>query len=244
MCGTCGSMWFPATLLEMPAVAIAPGFFLDVFKIVLIDLTLAGDNALVIALAVRSLPPRQRRIGSALGAVAAVALRVLITYAAVKLLDVPYIKLVGGAFVLYIAVKVFVDAEGPEKEAPPAGHIWRAVWYIVAADITMSTDNVVAIAGVAHGSLLLILFGLGLSIPLLVLSSNLFVVMMNRYPWTLYLGAAILGQVGAEMMLTDDFVTRTLHPSRTAIYGVEAAAIAAVLIVSRWLCARKLARKT
>jgi predicted tellurium resistance membrane protein TerC len=223
VCRTCGLMWFPATLLEMPAVAIAPGFFLDVFKIVLIDLTLAGDNALVIALAVRSLPPRQRRIGSALGAVAAVALRVLITYA---------------------AVKVFVDAEGPEKEAPPAGHIWRAVWYIVAADITMSTDNVVAIAGVAHGSLLLILFGLGLSIPLLVLSSNLFVVMMNRYPWTLYLGAAILGQVGAEMMLTDDFVTRTLHPSRTAIYGVEAAAIAAVLIVSRWLCARKLARKT
>ena len=89
---------------------LAPGFFVDVFKIVLIDLTLAGDNALVIALAVRSPPARQRRIGSAVGAAAAVVLRALITIAAVKLLDVPYIKLAGGAFVLYIAVKVFVDA--------------------------------------------------------------------------------------------------------------------------------------
>jgi YjbE family integral membrane protein len=220
-------------------VTFAPGFFLDVFKIVLIDLTLAGDNALVIALAVRSLPPRQRRIGSALGAAVAVALRAGITYAAVKLLDVPYIKLAGGAFVLYIAVKVFVDAEGPEKEVPLPGRIWRAVWYIVLADITMSTDNVLAIAGTSHGSLPLILFGLGLSIPFVVLSSNLFVVMMNRYPWTLYVGAAILGQVGAEMMLTDGFVTRTLRPSQTAIYAAEAVAVVAVLIVSRFLAARK-----
>jgi YjbE family integral membrane protein len=220
-------------------VTFAPGFLLDVFKIVLIDLTLAGDNALVIALALRSLPPRQRRVGSALGAAAAVVLRALITIAAVKLLDVPYIKLAGGAFVLYVAVKVFVDAEGPEKEAAPPGHIWRAVWYIVFADITMSTDNVVAIAGVSHGSLPLILFGLGLSIPFLVLSSNLFVVMMNRYPWTLYLGSAILGQVGADMMLTDGVVTRALHPSQTVIYSVEAVAVVVVVLISRLLCKRK-----
>jgi len=224
-------------------VTFAPGFLVDVFKIVLIDLTLAGDNALVIALAVRSLPARQRRIGSALGAAVAVVLRALITIAAVKLLDVPYIKLAGGAFVLYIAVKVFVDAEGPEKEAPPAGHIWRAVWYIVFADITMSTDNVLAIAGASHGSVPLIIFGLGLSIPFLVISSNLFVVMMNRYPWTLYLGSAILGQVGADMMLKDDLVTRMLNPSQTTIYAVEAAAVVVVLIVSRLLCKRKPARE-
>jgi YjbE family integral membrane protein len=168
-----------------------------------------------------------------------VALRAGITFAAVKLLDVEFIKLVGGAFVLWIAVKVFVDADAPEKESAPPGHIWRAIWYIVFADITMSTDNVLAIAGASHGSLLLILFGLGLSIPFVVLSSNLLVVWMNRYPWILYLGAAILGQVGAEMMLTDGFVTRTLHPSRTAIYAVEAVAVAAVLIVSWLLCRGK-----
>jgi YjbE family integral membrane protein len=222
-------------------VNIAPGFLIDVLKIVLIDLTLAGDNALVIALAVRSLPERQRRIGSALGAAAAVVLRAAITFAAVKLLDVPYIKLAGGLFVLYIAVKVFVDAEDPEREAAAPGHIWRAVWYIVFADITMSTDNVLAIAGAAHGSLPLILFGLAVSIPFVVLSSNLWVAMMNRYPWTLYLGSAILGQVGADMVLRDDFVARTLQLSQTAIYATEAAAVVVVLAVSRLLCKRKLA---
>jgi YjbE family integral membrane protein len=225
-------------------VTLAPGFFIDVFKIVLIDLLLAGDNALVIALAVRNLPSRQRRIGSALGAAVAVALRAGITFAAVKLLDVRFIKLAGGAFVLYIAVKVFVDADAPETDSAPPGHIWRAIWYIVFADITMSTDNVLAIAGASHGSLLLIMIGLGVSIPFIVLSSNVFVAMMNRFPWTLYLGSAILGQVGAEMMLTDDFVSRRLHPSQVAIYTVEAAAVATVLILSRVLCARKLARKT
>ena len=218
---------------------LAPGFFIGVFKIVLIDLSLAGDNALVIALAVRSLPARQRRIGSALGAAAAVVLRALITIAAVKLLDVEGIKLAGGAFVLYVAVKVLVDADAPEAESPSPGHIWRAVWYIVFADITMSMDNVLAIAGASHGSMALILIGLGLSIPFLVLSSNLFVVMMNRYPWTLYLGSVILGQVGSEMMLTDGFVMRTLHPSQHAIYEVEAASVAAVLIVSKLLCKAK-----
>ena len=217
----------------------APGFLIDVLKIVLIDLTLAGDNALVIALAVRSLPERQRRIGSALGAAAAVVLRAAITFAAVKLLDVPYIKLAGGLFVLYIAVKVFVDAEEPEHEAAIPGHIWRAVWYIVFADITMSTDNVLAIAGAAHGSLPLILFGLAVSIPFVVLSSNLWIAMMNRFPWTLYLGSAILGQVGADMVLKDDFVARTLQLSQTAIYVSEAAAVVVVLVVSRLLCKRK-----
>jgi YjbE family integral membrane protein len=220
-------------------VTIAPRFFIDVFKIILIDLLLAGDNALVIALAVRSLPARQRRIGSAVGAGAAVALRAGITFAAVKLLDVEFIKLAGGAFVLWIAVKVFVDADAPEKEAAPPGHIWRAMWYIVFADITMSTDNVLAIAGASHGSLALILIGLAVSIPFVVLSSNLLVVMMNRYPWILYLGAAILGQVGSEMMLTDGFVTRTLNPSRTAIYAAEAAAMVVVLVLSRLLSRKK-----
>jgi YjbE family integral membrane protein len=146
---------------------------------------------------------------------------------------------VGGAFVLWIAVKVFVDADAPEKEAAPPGHIWRAIGYIVFADITMSTDNVLAIAGASHGSLALILIGLAVSIPFVVLSSNLLVVMMSRYPWILYLGAAILGQVGAEMMLTDGFVARTLHPSRTVIYAAEAAAVVVVLVMSRLLSAKR-----
>lgn len=208
---------------------------LDGFSIVVIDLLLAGDNALVIALAVRSLPPKQRRMGMILGAAAAVVLRVAITFLAVKLLDVEFVKLAGGAFVLWIAVKVFADAEQPEDGAAKAGHIWQAIWYIVFADITMSTDNVLAIAGASHGSLALIVFGLGLSIPFVVLSSNLLVMLMNRYPWTVYLGAAILGEVGADMMLTDGFTVRMLHPSLALEAIVKLAAVVGVLAASLFL---------
>ncbi len=189
----------------------------------------------MIALAVRSLPAKQRRTGMIAGAVAAVALRVVITFVAVKLLDVEFIKLVGGAFVLWIAVKVFTDTDEPAEEPAGSGHVWQAIRYIVFADITMSTDNVLAIAGASHGSLALIVFGLGVSIPFVVLSSNLLVMLMNRYPATIYLGAAILGEVGADMILTDGFVTRTLHPSQTVILAVKVAAVAGVLLASRLL---------
>jgi YjbE family integral membrane protein len=212
---------------------------IDGSSIVLIDLVLAGDNALVIALAVRSLPRKQRRTGMILGAVAAVLLRIAITFVAVKLLDVEFVKLAGGAFVLWIAVKVFTDTEMPEQDAAKAGRIWQAVWYIVFADITMSIDNVLAIAGASHGNLALIVFGLGVSIPFVVLSSNVLVLLMNRYPWTVYIGAAILGEVAADMMLTDGFITRTLHPSQALIVGVKLAAVALVLLASYFLAKPK-----
>lgn len=212
----------------------SPRFFIDVLTIVLIDLTLAGDNALVIALAVRSLPPKQRRIGSLLGAIAAVLLRVALTFAAARLLGVEFVKLAGGAFVLWIAVRVFSDTGDSEKQAAPVGHVVRAIWYIAFADITMSVDNVLAIAGASRGSLALLIFGLGLSIPFVVLSSNLLVHLMERWPVTIYLGAAILGKVGAEMILTDQFIVRTLHPTAMVLYLGEAVAIAGVLAASRW----------
>ena len=208
-------------------------------SIVLIDLTLAGDNALVIALAVRSLPRKQRRQGMLIGAGAAVALRVLITFVAVKLLDVEFVKLAGGAFVLYIAVKVFAESEAPEEAVASPRQIWQAVRYIVFADITMSTDNVLAIAGASHGSLLLIIFGLGLSIPLVVLSSHFWIVLMNRYPWTVYVGAGVLGWVGSDMILTDQFIVRTLHPTKAVAAAVEIAAIIGVLVISRIVGERK-----
>jgi YjbE family integral membrane protein len=216
----------------------APHILVDGFKIVLIDLLLAGDNALVIALAVRSLPPRERRLGITLGAVAAVVLRILITFVAVKLLTVEYVKLVGGAFVLWIAVKVFSDSEEPKKEAVSVGHFLQAMGYIVFADITMSVDNILAVAGASHGSIALIVFGLCFSIPFVVASSTLLAKLMDRFPALLYVGAAILGQVGAEMMLTDAFVTRTLGPTQTLVYAGEAVGVVGVLMVS-WLVARK-----
>lgn len=219
--------------------AFVPQVLLDGLKIVVIDLNLAGDNALVIALATRSLPAKERRMGMAIGAIAAVALRILITIAAVKLLDVEFVKLAGGAFVLWIAVKVFADAEDPdEAAAAKPAHVWQAVRYIVFADITMSTDNVLAIAGASHGNLSLIVFGLAVSIPFVVLSSNLLVVLIKRYPWSLYLGVAILGEVGADMMMTDPFIVRAIGPSPAVATAAKIAAVAAVLIVS-WILGRR-----
>jgi len=212
---------------------------IDGFSIILIDLLLAGDNALVIAMAVRNLPQRQRRLAVAFGAGAAVALRVVLTILAARLLGIEFIKLVGGAFIIWIAIKVLADASSELAAEPPRGQLLTAIWFIVVADITMSLDNVLAVAGAARGSTPLIIFGLAVSIPFVVFSSNLIATLMNRYPAVVYLGSAILGKVGAEMMLTDPFVVKTLHPPQGLIYGAEAAAIAGILAVGRFLSQRK-----
>ena len=203
-------------------------FLIDCLSIVLIDLLLAGDTALVIAMAVRSLTARERRIGITFGAGAAVVLRIAITVAAAQLLTVEFIKLLGGALVIWIAVKVFADAKPPPAGSKAPSRFAQAIWFIVVADITMSTDNILAVAGASHGNISLIVFGLCVSIPFVVMSSSLLSKLMDRYPWVMYLGAAILGKVGGEMMITDPFVHRMVHPSEIATYIAEAAAIAAI----------------
>jgi YjbE family integral membrane protein len=214
----------------------------DGLSIVLIDLLLAGDNALVIAIAVRALPKEQRKLVIALGAGAAVVLRIGLTLIAAQLLKVEFIKLVGGAFVLWIAVKVFSDTHETEKPASMSSYL-QAIWFIVFADITMSVDNVLAVAGASHypapGSVALIIFGLGLSIPFVVFSSNLLSYLMDSYPALMYVGAALLGKVGAEMMLTDGFIERTLHPAHWVVYVAEGIAIVGVLAASRFMSRRK-----
>lgn len=213
--------------------AFIPRIWIDGLSIVVIDLLLGGDNALVIALAARSLPPKQRRIGIMFGAAAAVVLRVILTIVAAQLLNVELIKLAGGTFVIWIAIQVLADASQSADEPPAPPSFLKAIWFIAVADITMSLDNVLAIAGASRGSIELIILGLGLSIPFVMFSSNLIVVLMERYPWTLYLGAAILGKVGGEMMATDPFIVRRLHPSHAAVYVVEGLAIAGILIAGR-----------
>ena len=215
----------------------------SVLSIVFIDLLLAGDNALVIAMAVRSLGPRERRIGTLCGAGAAVALRVGLTFVAAKLLNIEFLKLVGGAFVLWIAVKVLLDASDPPESGPVPKRLTQAIWYIVFADLTMSTDNILAIAGASHGNLGLIIFGLALSIPFVVLSANLLAKMMDRYPVTIYVGAGILGRVGAEMILTDNFVTRRWHLATWVEYLVEAVVIVIIIVGGKYLCDRRKCRR-
>jgi len=208
-------------------------FLLNGLSIVLIDLLLAGDNALVIAMAVRSLPLKERRLGILAGAGAAVLLRVALTFVAGQLLNISYVQLLGGLLVIWIALKVMRDASEPQTETPPARRFAQAIRYIVLADITMSTDNILAIAGASKGNAGLIIFGLALSIPFVVFSSNLLSKLMDRYAWIVYLGAGILGKVGGEMMLTDPFVVRTVHPGAAMQYCIEAA-LALGLVAAGW----------
>jgi YjbE family integral membrane protein len=210
-------------------------FFVGIINIVIINLILSGDNAVVIAMAVRSLPRRQRLWGIILGAGAAVVLRVLLTFFVAQLLEVRFLKLAGGVLIAWIAVKLFVEG-APEQEDREAKTLLQAMWLIVVADITMSTDNVLAVAGASHGNFFLLMFGLALSIPFVVFTSNLLSMLMDRYPIIIYLGAAILGRVAAEMIFGDPWVVAWLAPPKWFTYSMEALFAVGVIVVGKlWL---------
>ena len=208
---------------------------LAILSIVVIDIVLAGDNAVVIALAVRTLPPKQRLMGIALGSGLAVALRVGLTFGAAQLLAINYIKLIGGLLILWIAVKLLVDNTGDKVHGREAGGLWQAVWLILVADVTMSIDNVLAVAGASKGSFALLLFGLGLSIPLVVFTSNLLARLMDRYPVVIYLGAALLGKVGGDLIMTDGLIVDNFQPAPWLLYTVQGMlAIGVILVAVVW----------
>jgi YjbE family integral membrane protein len=211
-----------------------------IISIVLIDIVLAGDNAVVIALAVRQLPPRQRFIGIMLGSGVAVGLRVVLTFFASQLLAMSYIKLIGGALVFWIAVKLLKqNTGGHDANGKAAAGLWSAVWLILVADITMSVDNVLAVAAASKGSFWLLMFGLGLSIPLVVFTSNLLSRLMDRYPIIVWIGAAILGKVGGEMIVTDHlFFPPPLVPDPWFVHSIGVAA-AGLVVALGWLVRRR-----
>ena len=221
---------------QLGEISISWDFFTALMSIVLIDLILAGDNAVVIAAAVRSLPRKQRQKGILLGAGAAVLLRVVLTYFAAQLLQMSFVKLFGGLFILWIAVKLFVDSAQEEEVQRSAHSILQALWVIVVADITMSVDNVLAVAGASKGNLFLLLFGLGLSIPFVIFTSSLLSMLMDRYPFIIYVGAGILGKVGGEMIFTDPIVVERIQIPEMLLYGLEALFAGGVIIVGKlWL---------
>jgi YjbE family integral membrane protein len=211
-------------------------FLMGIVSIIVIDLILAGDNAVIIAMAVRRLPKNQRITGTIFGAGAAVLLRVALTFFVSQLLQIIFLKLIGGIVILWIAVKLFVDGgveEGQNQEAVTMG---QAVRLIVIADVTMSIDNVLAIAGASRGNLFLLFFGLALSIPLVVFTSNVLSVLMDKYPIIILLGAAVLGRVGGEMMITDAWVEGLIHPSKIVEYGVQIFFAVGVIVVGKlWI---------
>lgn len=204
-------------------------------RIIAIDIVLAGDNAVVIAMAVRSLPERQRRQGIIWGALAAVGMRVAITIVAVQLLTIPYLSAVGGALVLWIAVKLLAQDRPEEGGVRAAANFWQAIRIIMFADLVMSTDNILAIAGASGGSKELVLFGLALSIPIVMFCSAIIAMLMDRYPWLAYVGAGILGWTGGEMIGHDRAIMAHIGETADLWKWVFAAAGAGLVIaVGKW----------
>ncbi|MBX9711239.1 MAG: TerC family protein [Xanthobacteraceae bacterium] len=185
-----------------------PQFWVALTKIIWINVLLSGDNALVIALACRGLQPRQRVWGMILGAGVAVALRIVFTGIVATLMELPYLKLVGGLALIVIAAKLLVPEEADEDSVHAAQHLWAAVRVVAVADIIMSLDNVIAVAAAANGSLVLLILGLAISVPMIVAGAALIMALLDRLPALVWLGAALLGWIAGDVIATDPAV----HP--------------------------------
>jgi YjbE family integral membrane protein len=222
-------------------------FWFRWIQIVILDLTLAGDNALVIALAVRKLPPKQQWQGRIWGTFGAVALRIVFIAIISLLLGITLLQAAGGLILLWIAVKL-LSQEGhaeSEHQVRQGSTLLEAIWIIIVADVVMSLDNVLAISGAAHGDMTLVIFGVGLSIPIVIWGSGLLARLMARFWWIVDLGAAILGWVAGEMILGDRVVQEWLggHPSPLVTRAVQGALAILVIVVGR-LWARRRSRVT
>jgi len=220
-------------------------FWVALGKIIWVNILLSGDNAVVIALAARSLPEHQRRKAVFGGSAAAIVLRVGLTVFAVQLLQYPYLKIIGALLLFYIGVQLLVPEDGEEDGIKPTDQLWAAIRTILIADLVMSLDNVIAVAAAADSGppesrLLLLIIGLGLSIPLIIFGSTLLLSVMEKYPVIITLGAALLGFVAGEMLVTDHAVETFFHSAgRASTTIVEIAGAFGVVLVGRWLAGRK-----
>jgi len=218
-----------------------PAFWLAALQIIWINILLSGDNAVVIALACRSLPPKERMWGLILGAGAAVVLRIFFTVIIAQLMGLPFLKLVGGVALLWIAVKLVVpDEEQGEDQVAAGENLWRAVRIVVIADIVMSLDNVIAIAAAAKGNMLLIVFGLTVSIPMIVAGAALLMALLTRFPILVWAGAALLGWIAGEIMIEDPATVGYLGAEVVHRYVYWVATAGAVFVVAAgWLIRRR-----
>ncbi|WP_220184200.1 TerC family protein [Thermoactinomyces mirandus] len=182
-----------------------PAFWFGFFNIIIIDIILSGDNAVMIGMAAHRLPEKQRKKAIVLGAGAAVLLRATLTAIAAYLLNIPLLMTVGGILLLGIAVRLLLDND-KETNVDIGDSLKSAIKTIIVADVVMSLDNVLAVAGASHGNVFLVLFGLALSIPIIMWGSNLIARLLDRLPWLVYVGAAILGFTGGQLIVEDPFI--------------------------------------
>ena len=215
-------------------------FWLAVLQIIAIDILLGGDNAVVIALACRRLPEQLRSRGILWGVVGAIALRVLLIFFALQLLALPFLKVVGGLLLLWIGVKVLQPEEGDAHgHVEGSSHLLGAIRTIILADAAMSLDNVIAVAGAAKGDLLLVVFGILVSIPVIVWGSRFVLRLMDHFPVVITLGAALLGWIGGEMLVSDAAVAPHLaHWPGWLHYAAAAAGAVLVVAVGHYLAQR------
>ncbi len=208
--------------------------FQAIFSIVMIDLVLSGDNAVVIGMAARRLDPAQRRQAIIAGAGGAIILRVIFTIAAALLLRVPLIQAGGGMILLWIAFTLLRQEDEGDHEIRSGGTLFEAIRTIIIADVVMSLDNILAVGGAAEGHIPLLLFGLLLSMSLIMFGSNLVAALMQRLPWLVYLGAAVLVYTAGEMIFSDPIVGRYLPHNRTIEYTVIAVLIILIIGGMYW----------
>jgi len=218
-----------------------PEFWARLVSIVLIDLSLAGDNALVIALAVRSLPAREQWLGRAWGTAAAVTLRLLFIAIVSALLTIPLLQFVGGLLLLWIAVRLVRPGGAGEGEVPHGASLRQAVWIIVVADVTMSLDNVLAVAAAAHGDFFLVAVGIALSLPIVVWGSGFLARLMAHHAWIIWIGGGVLGYVAGEMMTDDPLVRAWLGAHADTIDDPLSLLLAVGLALLGWWLARSAA---
>jgi YjbE family integral membrane protein len=216
-------------------------FWVILAQIMMINIVLSGDNAVVIAMASRALPPRQQKQAILFGSLGAIVLRVILTFFAVMLLELPYLKMIGAVLLLWIGIKMLLP-EDDENDLDAHSNMWAAIKTIIVADFIMSLDNVLGVAAAAKGSLLLLIIGLAISIPLIIYGSTLILKLMNRYPVVVTVGGGILGWVAGEMLITDPAVN-PLMSGDTEFLHTAAPALGMFLVVAggKWLGSSKAA---
>ena len=210
-------------------------FWIGLIKIVWINIILSGDNAVVIALAARSLPPAQQKKAVLIGSGAAVVLRIALTVVAARLLALPYLQILGGVLLLYIGFQLLSDEEDGEGESKEYGSMFAAVRTILIADLVMSLDNVIAVAAAAQGNNTLLILGLAISIPLVIFGSTLMIRLMERFPIIVMLGAALIGWVGGETIAGDVALRGFAEANPWLHYVAAALGAALVVLAGRWM---------
>lgn len=223
----------------MPEMISSPQFWIALLQIIGIDIVLSGDNAVVIALASRSLPPAEQKKAIFLGCAGAITLRVILTFFAVFLLNFPYLKLVGSILLIWIGIKLLLPEDEGYIDRPPNENLIAAIKTIIMADFVMSLDNVIGIAAAAKGNMVLLTLGLLISIPLIIYSSTLILKLMQRFPVIIVLGGALLGYVAGEMAVTDPIIASQVKAYVPSLHYIAPLAGALLVVfVGKFLARR------